>query len=343
MNEFATNADLAVDRLTTAYLNSIKYDTTVCDADIDWALEPPDALSDMKSFAMELQTAYGSQNPALTTALAEVVTALEGSISTTMVQSGTPYFETDNPDHWTFLAGESGVSLFTPFQPTAINGDLYLPWQTLWYTGTLSYSLPNNVQINNPQPFAFINSAANFTWADVVSRFWVRGSLRPGVDVDTFFCTSELIPLKQETADLQTSLHVANTTITRGEKLTMTLTLSNTDIATATQPVLTFRPHSTPVSWLQLHSITPDLGCMTADQVSSCLLPDMLPGAVQEIQIVYQTSVSGLPGPSQLQAETQIAAKSYDPYPLDNQQTIAIQVESAAISLLYLPLIWRSD
>lgn len=198
MKEYNANPDQTTDKLLTAYRESVKYDTTVCDADGDWALEPPDALSDMLSFATELQTAYSGANPALNNALSSTIGDLEGSILSTASQNGVPYFDQEDPSQWQFLPGDSGVSLWTPFETTNISGTEYLPWQSLWYTSTLVYTITNNIQIGNPQPFRFIEDSATPIWADVVARFWVEQSMRPGVDVDTFFCTSELIALKDD-------------------------------------------------------------------------------------------------------------------------------------------------
>lgn len=343
INEFDANAGLTANRLMDAYLNSVKYDTSVCDADVDWALEPPDALSDMKSFALELQAIYAGQNVTLTNALSDTVNSLEGSILTTVAQSGTPYFEEDNPDYWAFLGGESGVSLWTPFQPTQIDGTLYLPWQSLWYTDTRSYSLADNVEIGNPHPFRFITAAAQPTWANVLARFWQEQGIRPGVDVDTFFCTSELIPMKEETADLRTSLRASSTTIERGHKVTLTLALSNTHIATATQPILTFRPHTTTVSWLQLQTITPNQNCTTEAQVTRCQLPDMPTNTSQEVQVVYQTTAGYMSEPFQLLARVRASASTYEPNPVDNHQTTLINVLPTTSYQVYIPLILEPD
>ena len=208
MNEYNASPDQTTDRLILAYRNSVKYDTTVCDADGDWALEPPDALSDMLSFATELQTAYGGINPTLNSALSSTINDLQGSILATVSQNGVPYFDQEDPSYWQFLPGDSGVSLWTPFETTNISGTEYLPWQSLWYTGTLSYTITNNIQIGNPQPFRFIEDAATPTWADVVARFWAEQSMRPGVDVDTFFCTSELIALKDESTSPESLIYL---------------------------------------------------------------------------------------------------------------------------------------
>jgi hypothetical protein len=292
----------------------------------------------MKSFATELQAAYAGQNITLTNALSDTINSLEGSILTTVAQSGTPYFEEDDPDYWAFLAGESGVSLWTPFQPTEIDSTLYLPWQSLWYTGTQSYSLADNVEIRNPHPFRFI-TAAQPTWADVLARFWQEQGIRPGVDVDTFFCTSELIPTRAETTDLRVSLRVSNTTINRGDKVSMTLTLSNTHIATATHPILTFRPHITTVSWLQLQTIIPDQNCTTEAQVTRCELPDMLTNTSQEIQVVYRTTAGYMSETFELLAQVRASANTYEPNPADNHQTIPINVLPATSYPVYIPVI----
>lgn len=336
MNEFDANAEQTTNHLMTAYLRSVKYDTSVCDADMDWALEPPDALSDMKSFALELHTLYEGENAALTLALTDTIDALQDSIVLNISQDGTPYFEEENPDHWTFLPDESGISLFTPFQPTEIGGDFYLPWQTLWYTSTLTYALPGNVQINNPEPFEFITAVGQPTWADVVARFWKETNLRPGLDVNTFFCTTELVAFKNDAADLQTALQVSDTHINRGDMLTMTITLSNTNIATATQPVLTFQPHETAVSWLQIQSVRPDQFCNTVGHITRCELPAMLPNTNRSLQFIYHTTTGMMPEPFSLTAKVNAFADTYDPNPIDNQQIQQIIVNSTG--QLYLPI-----
>ena len=340
LQEFDTNPEQTQAKLMGAYLNSIKYDTSVCDADMDWALEPPDALSDMKSFALELHKLYEGQNMALTTALTDTVDALQDALLLTIAEDGAPYFEED-PNHWAFLSGESGISLFTPFQPTEIAGELYLPWQSLWYTDTLSYDLPNGVQINNPEPFDFIASNSQPKWADVVSRFWVEQSLRPGVDVNTFFCTTEMVAFANDAADLQTTLDVSEQTIRRGDSLTVTITISNSNIATATEPLLTFSPHETAVSWLTLQSITPNHSCTTEAGVTRCALPDMPMTTTQQIQLIYQSAVGSLNEPAQLHAKAHISADSYEPNPIDNTQTEMIDV--LPTTQLFLPIVLKPD
>lgn len=343
LTEFEDDAGLTSNRLMTAYLNSVKYDTSVCDADVDWALAPPDALSDMKSFALELGAVYAGQNVTLTTALSDTIDALEGTIVSTVAQSGAPYFEEDNPDYWSFLGGESGVSLWTPFQPTEIEGTPYLPWQTLWYTGTHSYFLEENVEIRNPHPFRFITPAAEVTWAAVLARFWAEGEIRPGVDVDTFFCTAELIPMRGETADLQVALRPSNSSITRGDSLTIAVTISNTRIASATDPVLLFQAHSDPLDWLQLQNTVPDRNCTTEAPVTRCQLPAMPPNTTQMLRLVYQTTTDGATSSPQLAMQAKIFAATFEPNPVDNQETLRIDVLPAPGLALYLPLVRWPD
>ncbi|MEM7799680.1 MAG: hypothetical protein AAF633_10865, partial [Chloroflexota bacterium] len=125
MKEFDLDSKGTVEKLEIAYRKSVKYDTTTCEENQDWALEPPDALSDMKSFAIELQTAYGGANPTLNSALTALINEIENNILGNVAVSGVPYFDDEDPVTWTFLGGESGISLFTPFETTLVDDVRY--------------------------------------------------------------------------------------------------------------------------------------------------------------------------------------------------------------------------
>lgn len=342
INEFDSDQAATADRLSTAYLNSVKYDTTVCESDQDWALEPPDALSDMKSFAAELQTAFAGQNPNLTTALSQTINNLDGSILSTESQSGIPYFDDGAGNSWNFLPGESGVSLFTPFQTTLINGEPYLPWQSLWYTGTARYELTGSVVISNPRPFAFIAPSTQPTWADVVARFWSAEGIRPGVDVNTFFCTAELLGMSVDAADLSVQLDPPTSPIERGESFQVTLTVTNTGVSTATNPRLFFAPHAAQVSGLSFESSQPDGICSKSGQEVLCQLNDLGVDQTSTVTLTYNTAEDEQAPLLTLQMETNVTADTFDAILADNRQTAQLEVRPTAAKV-FLPLVRAAD
>ena len=348
MKEFVGDAQLTSDNLIKAYRDSVHYDTTVCEEERDWELGPPDALVDLKSFAIELQAYYGptspSPNPNLVTALMAVENNLEGSITNTAVQNGTPYFDQDSPQVWTFLAGESGVSLFTPLELTYINETPYLPWQTLWYTDTTSYQLPQDVQITNPNPFKFITSATDPTWADVLSEFWKFNEMQPGRDVGTFFCPTELVTMSDSASDLEAGIEVEKADeLKHGDTFSVTISMLNSDFAPASNPVLIFTPHDDPdpTPWLTLVETDQPRVCTETDQSVRCELGSIGEGVSIKIKLIYKLG-DEVPV-SELSAKIKVFSDNFDPDPTNNQlsQLITIGPAEPPDEMLFLPIVNR--
>lgn len=147
-----------------AYENesSGKYDTSYC-APQDWALGPPDGLSDLAGFTSNLADQYPSV-PAVRDAALSVAAQARAAILAKKSQGGKPWFAERAPKpEWTFADSLSGISLYTDFQGAEDNGITRLSWHAHWYT-------PENAAGDNPHPYAFIQG--NQTWATVFQRFW---------------------------------------------------------------------------------------------------------------------------------------------------------------------------
>ncbi|MBA3532821.1 MAG: hypothetical protein H0T73_12925 [Ardenticatenales bacterium] len=146
-------------RIKNAYQGSAKYDSTFCPP-IDWELRPPDALSDLGSFAQHLTTQFGATSPvgigATTTRI-----RLQSAILARYARDGIPWFTSPTTPLWSFT-GSSGLSIYTDFQPVIMDGTTYLNWQSHWYTDVVGE--------DNPHPFTFLRGSA--TWADVFATFW---------------------------------------------------------------------------------------------------------------------------------------------------------------------------
>ena len=159
----ALNQEKEVDetkiRIQTAYTQSAKYDTTLCNQ-VDFALAPPDAMSDMSDFATQLSSAFGQTSPVGSWALTTTA-QIDDAIIARFAHGGIPWFaEGENPPEWS-LHGP-GISLFTDFSADSVDN---LSWQAYWYSDTVSARVPH--------PFQFLqNSADGASWADVFTRYW---------------------------------------------------------------------------------------------------------------------------------------------------------------------------
>lgn len=331
LNELDAKPEETVENLLTAYMNSVHYDTTICEDDRDWELAPPDALVDLKSFAQQLRLLYltnpSTPNTELVTDLTNLVNALEGSILTTAVQNGPPYFDEEDPQTWEFVRGESGVSLFAPFMPTEIDGTPYLPWQTLWYTNTRFIQLPQNVTLSNPHPFSFIDidSSGNATWADVLAKYWALQQMRPGRDISTFFCPAEMVSMSTQAADLALDVELSREPLTAGEPFSVTLTVTNRNFAPAVNPEVLFMPHSEPVGWLTLTDIEPIDQCTEAEQEIRCGWKQIPVGGSNSVVLTYM--LDALVPVSNLEGEVQLSSDNFDPENLNNRVDLAVQIE----------------
>ncbi|MFK7800889.1 MAG: hypothetical protein AB8G95_04600 [Anaerolineae bacterium] len=361
LSEFNSQPQLTSQNLINAYRDSVHYDTTVCEDERDWELGPPDALVDMKSFAIELQNYYGLSSPTpnsgLVAALAAAENSLEGSILSTVAQNGTPYFDEDNPQVWTFLTGESGVSLFTPFEPTAINDTPYLPWQTLWYTETLQYELPQKVEIMNPYPFKFITENASASWADVLAKFWEVNEMRPGRDIETFFCPAEIITMSKQAADLEADIIVqTKKKLEAGDTFSVSISLANQDFSTALFPTLvlsptivedpciTCRTTSNSTQWLTLLANDQSDFCRENDQEVRCEWKGIDKDDSLTVNLTYALA-EDMPT-SELGLKINVFSDNFDPNPSNNQlsQLISIQASEPPVvppKEVFLPVVNR--
>lgn len=154
-------------RIQTAYTQSAKYDTTLCD-EVDFALAPPDAMSDMSDFATQLSSAFGQTSPVGSWALTTTM-QIDEAIIARHAHEGVPWFaEGQNPPEWS-LHGP-GISLFTDFSADSAEG---LSWQAYWYSDTVSSQVPH--------PFQFLqNNADETSWADIFADYWSYASIGSG-------------------------------------------------------------------------------------------------------------------------------------------------------------------
>ncbi|MEM7802702.1 MAG: LamG-like jellyroll fold domain-containing protein, partial [Chloroflexota bacterium] len=175
---------------------------------------------------------------------------------------------------WTFLPGESGISLFTPFETTLVDDVRYLPWQSLWYTSTTEYKLSGQPFINK-HPFDFISDTVDPTWADVVHRYWTLREMRPGVEVNTLFCTAELIftepsvggeePTETIPSPTETEMPLPTETLPAPTETEMPQPTETLPVATETIPASTAEPTDP--------APTPDMPQQTATPIPEPTVP----------------------------------------------------------------------
>lgn len=164
------------DKLTAAYQNSSKYDTTFCEP--DWTLSPPDALSDMFDFAIELETHFGEASE-VGVAARETAEWLEHAVTSRYGTDGTPHFTTDQvASSWEFTG--LGVSLYTDFGGIQNGSATQLSWHADFYTKTVS--------AENPNPYRFISDT--ISWADVFARYW------EGIETTSHGCVATFPPVR---------------------------------------------------------------------------------------------------------------------------------------------------
>ncbi len=171
------------EKLRQAYLASPKYDTTLCRPQ-DWALSPPDALSDLDGFAVALRQVYGAESAVGQAATTVIRDLEESAILSRYQRNGTPWYAPQNAQFWNFDQ-HKGIALYTDLQgmPTAKAATVELSWQSRWYTA-------DTLGGENPHPYAFVqNGADGVTWADLFAEFWRR---QPNVTIQTALCFPEL-------------------------------------------------------------------------------------------------------------------------------------------------------
>ncbi len=176
-----------------AYLGSNKYDTTFCMPDFN--LAPPDALSDIFSFAENLKGFNATLDNLADTAQIAIFDTLAFA---QFVENGQPWYGGgSSAPTWTFEI-EPFYSVFTPFEMWQNpSGDHVHVWQSLWYTQDTMLVFAD-VTLNNPQPYRFIQGSANNpSWADLVSYYWTTNQMTPGIDNNSVFCTPYFPELNQ--------------------------------------------------------------------------------------------------------------------------------------------------
>ncbi|MBA3533047.1 MAG: hypothetical protein H0T73_14075, partial [Ardenticatenales bacterium] len=203
-------------KLENAYQASTKYDSSFCPP-VDWSLAPPDALSDLGSFAQQLSIQFGPSSEVgqgATTTQAR----LQAAILARHSRDGIPWFTAPATPGWSF-AGSSGIALYTDFQALSAHGKSYLNWQAHWYTST-----PGS---DNPFPFAFLRPVTTaYTWADVFATFWSQES------VATWTCLPAF-PVVQRTGELAVSRIVLPLPgmVTRNAPTTLAAEITTSEVA----------------------------------------------------------------------------------------------------------------
>ena len=230
--EFSADATRTINYLKTAYQQSQKFDTTYCEETSDWQLSVPDGLSNMSQFAERLARLYANVNPSLSASAQATMAGLKSATVVQQVQDDYPYFA---PSEFWKQSGYPGVSLFTPFETMMISGTTYLPWQTLWYTNSLSLTI-SNLFLDNPYPFQTVQGEQG--WAQLLRGYWEKNSIRPGEDVETIFCSAELIDFERGSADLSIDLQTPPRGVV-GETIDYTITVTNQREITATGVMVT--------------------------------------------------------------------------------------------------------
>lgn len=171
-------------RLRAAYTNSAHYDTSYC-LPQDWALQSPDAMVDLHTFATELSMRFpnsGVEIWALT-----VRKQVNAAILARHQENGVPWFGPDAP-LWNFDR-HRGIGLYVGIEPQTIEGEDYLTWQAHFYTSTVS--------TDNPHPYTFLNvNPGKGSWAEVLGRMWAEMP-----EMETAACLPDL-PSPPQTGEL---------------------------------------------------------------------------------------------------------------------------------------------
>lgn len=234
------------ERLKSAYSESAKYDTTLCEEEQGWELDPPDALSDMADFAQRLgmQFEAGSDVRQWSETASQLV---EEAIQSRHVVTGTPWFAqpltdtlsaatqtitTSTPENlavWSFDG--SGISMFTDLDPRRDDtGSPIFSWQSRWYTSGNTFG-PEYT------PYKFLtDSATGVSWADILDYYWADEEDWPystNIDCAPSFLSS------RGAGELKVQPLAAENTILVTETVTFTATIETVDAAT--NPVVSFQ------------------------------------------------------------------------------------------------------
>ncbi len=156
-------------KMVKAYQYSHKYDCTFCQPQ-DWALETPDALVDLGSFAAMLRYQFGELSP-VGIAAGDTIGYLNQAVIARFSHNGIPWF--GNPaKSWDFT-GNSGLSLYADLVgQNDGQGHIILSDIAPWYTRVQS--------AENPHPYEFVLNGAygkeiqstGINWSDTFISFW---------------------------------------------------------------------------------------------------------------------------------------------------------------------------
>ena len=128
----------------------------------DYRLTPNDGLSDLTSFAQQLEK-NSEWSESVRGAATTIIELVESAVITRTYANGVPWFA-DNPvlEPWDFDSA-GGIALYTDFQGVTVRGTQYIGWQAHWYTSTMSS--------DNLHPYQFVQDET--TWANVLQTYWV--------------------------------------------------------------------------------------------------------------------------------------------------------------------------
>ncbi len=178
--------------LFNAYLQSKKYDLTYCEPS-DWALDAPDGLVDLRTFAHGLSQTFSTLNPQIANLAAQTRDRIRNSFGNPMVvvyrvaDNDYPWFD-PTPTQWMFDGANpigidddaAGLSLYADLQGLPIAAATELSWHAHWYHD-------DPTQPDNPNPLAFLADITQRNgWDEVFQEYW------RDVDLQTALCTPSL-------------------------------------------------------------------------------------------------------------------------------------------------------
>ncbi|MGB1249932.1 MAG: peroxidase family protein [Candidatus Promineifilaceae bacterium] len=197
LSQFETDPDGTQNALQIAYQTAgAFYDTPIAKDENnqctpDWALTNEDSLIDLKAFMQQIQLKFAAYTEVADAAQA-VEEAVDNAILHKVARDGIPWFANNNPE-WTFSeSNRSGIAMLGALTGEQNNDMVVLPYQTTYYTDTISVHKPDD----NLHPLAFVQSESA-SWADVMTRYWQTRN----VPLGTIACLPEL-PFVQQTGEV---------------------------------------------------------------------------------------------------------------------------------------------
>ncbi len=210
--------------IVKAYQASNKFDCTFCQPQ-DWALETPDALVDLHSFAVKLRDQFGSTTEVGAAANNAFLVLYQLLIART-AHNGTPWF--GNPAKTWNFDSSLGLSLYADFVGKDDGqGHILLSDIAPWYT--------REVSAFNPHPYEFVQGSAygkdiqpsGINWADVFVLFW-----RDNTNLLTQLCLPAFPPVAEQ-GDLIAGRVISPTpgSVTLGVPVTLSATVKSVNDA----------------------------------------------------------------------------------------------------------------